>query len=358
MIRAASTAWPQLLTPAPGCLPLAAAPRRDERVLHVALYPECDVLQSLPRAFNRIATAYAQIDHVRTPSYALPDAIIAEAARINATIVFMQIQGIGLSELTPDHMARLHANAHPACVVVQWDGDMHFPPRSGYREWFVRLGSLIDASLTAETRYQDEYASLGVVRPGFLEAGADDRIFAPRAPEPGSPSVVFLASNWPVAPPGYVVRRAMVEALTARYGAEFGVYGRGWEGPCAHENIPLLYEATVYSSARAALSISICNDITRYTSDRLLRMLCSGALCLVERFPDCAGLGLVDGENCLLWSTWAELQAHIDAIIERPTNPRWAQLRAAALALGQLHTWDARMLELLAIVDAVRAARG
>jgi hypothetical protein len=86
--------------------------------------------------------------------------------------------------------------------------------------------------------------------------------------------------------------------MTARYGARFGVFGMNWQlNGSGHGAVQLAAEATVYSSARAALSISIDNNIARYTSDRLIRMLCSGSLCLVERFPDCEGLGLVDGAD-------------------------------------------------------------
>jgi hypothetical protein len=356
--RRASASWPWLLTPAPGCLPLAATPRRTERVLHVALYPRADITNSLPRAFGTIATAYTQIDHVACLPFpgALTDQIVCEGGRINATLVFMQVQGA--CELTADYVARIRPVLAPNAVIVQWDGDMHWPPRSAHRDWFKQLGAVIDASLTAETQHQAEYAQLGVVRPGFLEAGADDHLFHPLPPTPGGPDVVFLANNWEV-PGRYVMRKAIAAAMAAKYGDRFGVFGQNWGlNGSGHGNVHLTAEAAVYSSARAALSISIDNNIARYTSDRLIRMLCSGSLCLVERFPDCEGLGLVDGVNCLLWTTWAELQAHVDAILATPDSPRWPALRHAAAELGKLHTWDARMLELLAIVDAVRRAKG
>lgn len=356
--RRASADWPRLLTPAYGCLPPAAAPRQTERVLHVALYPGADIFNSLPRAFSTIATAYAQIDHVACLPFpgSLTDQMVSECYRLRPTLIWMQVQGA--CELTAESVARIRAAADPYCVIMQWDGDMHWQPASAHRDWFKQLGAIIDASLTAETQFQDQYAKLGVVRPGFLEAGADDRLFHPCPPQPGGPGVVFLANNNNAIPGGYAVRQAIVPAMTARYGAHFGVYGHGWENcACGHGLVPITQEAVVYSSAHAALSISINNNIARYTSDRLIRMLCSGALCLVERFPDCEGLGLVDGENCLLWSSWGELMAHADAVLTTPTAPRWAEMRAAAAALGKLHTWDARMLEVLAITDAIRRSR-
>ncbi len=360
--RAPSSVWPKLLTPAPGCLPPIAELRRTERVLHVALYPSYDILNSLPRAFNRIATAYVQVDHMPLAGSpgALYEQMLLEADRIKPTIIFMHMQYA--ADLDAERMLEVRRKCNPGCVTVQWDGDMHWPPKSVHRQWFVDLGKIIDASLTAETHYQEEYAALGVKRPGFLAAGCDHEIWQARVPTPGTPPIVFLASYWPVAKgplgDGYQTRVAVATALQQQYPGQFGLYGAGWQGwECHRAPLALMAEAGTYSAADAAISISITNGITRYTSDRLMRMLCSGAVCLVERFPDCEGLGLEHGVNCLLWSTWEELKAQVDSILASRGAPRWTAMRTAAAELGKLHTWDARILELLAIVDAVRSSR-
>jgi hypothetical protein len=329
-------------------------------VLHVALMPSADVLKVLPAAFGKISTHYEQIDWIacaRTPGM-LTRRLLEESKRLQPTLVWMQMQN--RSELTGDVIAQIRRLCQPGVVICQWDGDLHWEPRSPNRQWFVDLGKHLDASLTAETKYQKEYADLGVVRPGFLTAGADLRQFGPReVTGDGYAGIVFLASRHP-SMQGYVTRYKIVDAMERTFPSSFVVHGHGWGSrPCARPLVALGLEAQVYSNARAAISISIRNDVDRYTSDRLFRMLCSGALCLVERFPDCEGLGLDDGVNCLLWSTWEELQCLVTDILATPKSPRWELLRRGAAELGrECHTWDTRMLELLAIVDAIRGARG
>src|SRR4029077_10849063 len=107
----------------------------------------------------------------------------------------------------------------------------------------------------------------------------------------------------------YAPRRDLVARLGRRFEDEFAVYGSGW--PIAPHVRPFLRqaeEAVVYHAARAAISMSIRNDLARYTSDRLFRALAAGAYVLVERFPDAAGLGLFDGVNCRFWSDEPELR--------------------------------------------------
>jgi hypothetical protein len=358
--RAVCAEWPRILNPAPGCFPPVSPLRQTERVLHVALRPEADSTRVLPRAFSRIASAYAAVDWQRLDG--TPDGLIraleAEACRIRPTLVWMQMQAA--SSLDREAIALLRRECDPSCVIMQWDGDLHFFPGHPQRRWFSDLGQLLDASLTCETHYQELYATeLGVKHPGFLEVGVDEKVYKPYPDVAASPHVVFLGSFYPQFADGYAVRGAVVEMLAQKYGPQrFAVRGTGWGlNGCAHVPASPLEESFVYASVAAALSISIYNYVTRYTSDRLFRMLASGAVSLVERFPDCEGLGLVDGENCFLWSTWAELSARIDELLIDPNAPRWREMRTAAVELSKYHTWDARMEELLALVDAIRSDR-
>ena len=359
MRRAACAEWPRILNPAPGCFPPAAPLRQDERVLHVALHPDADLTQVLPRAFAKIASAYGRVDWQRadTSPGGLAQALESEARRIRPTLVWMQMQGP--SSLDEDTIKIMRRESAPLCVMMQWDGDLYYQPANSERSWFIDLGRLLDASLTSETHFQEEYARRGVKRPGFLEIGMDGKVFLPHPEIEASARVVFLGSYYRRFAHGYVMRSAVVGSMSQTYGPErFSVHGTGWgENCCVHAPIQPYYEPAVYANAAAAISTSIYSHITRYTSDRLFRMLCAGALSLVERFPDFEGLGLVDGENCLMWSTLEELHTHVDAVLANPNAPRWREMRTAAGELGKFHTWDARMPELLAIVDAIRSDR-
>jgi hypothetical protein len=415
--RAASSDWPRLLTPAPGCLPPAAPWRREARVLHIALRTPYEKNPGMERDLRGIAQSYAEVDWAGCRAPDRVATILAATAALRPTLIFMQLQCGGV--LDASTVSRMRALADPTCVIVNWDGDQHHHPGSPQREWFAQLGRACDASLIPNTRHPEEYARLGAQHPGYLQVGYDPAIYRPVTPAPPPapvpveprlqelPSIALeparyaagpmltMAQTPPVGPaptrrggpaaaalaaPGPIVllanhyghsagplslcharRSALVAQLKAELGEQLGLYGASWPelgiAPCSRGLLPA-EEAPVYGAAAAALAISIVNNLPRYTSDRLLRMLGSGALCLVEEFPDYAGLGLEDGVNCLLWRDLDSLRPLLQACLKPDGYPAATAIRVAAVELAQqAHTWAARFLELLAIVDAVRASR-
>jgi hypothetical protein len=368
MRRAASTDWPTLLTPAVGCYPLAVKQRDDERVLHIALRDDFEPQPALERALRSIASEYVQVDWQaleRKPG-GLAAPLLEAAAALKPTLVFAQIQRA--NALSGQLMARVRDLCAPSVVVTSWDGDMHNEPEDKGRQWFVELGRECDCNLTVETGYQARYAALGVRHPGYLQIGIEEQWYKPSPPTPGVPPIVLLAGNYPslaTNPGGYASRLDIAKRCQDVYGPEgFAIYGSGWQDwPCARPFVRQPEEAGVYAAAVAALSISIRHDLPRYTSDRLFRMLASGAVCLVERFPDCEGLGLDNWDNCVLWDGWDDLRSVLYALFHgghefgRYDGNREAYMRQQSARLGLEHTWQARMPELLACVYAVRDSR-
>ena len=349
--RRVSNDWPRLFTPAVGCLPPRAEHRADERLLHVALRTPNEKNPGLERDLRGISSEYAEVDWCNVSDSST--AIVEAATALRPTLVFIQAQGKGC--LNPEAVPALRAACAPNAVLVQWDGDQHHKPDAPEREWFVRLGAQLDASLICNTEYPTRYAELGVKRPGYLQAGFDDAIYRLSPPTEGTERVVLLAAHYPL----HRRRSRMIKQVRELLLPNLGVYGNGWDwlpSPKAHPLLRQSEESGVYAAAHAALSISIVNNLPRYTSDRLLRMLGSGAVVVAERFPDCEGLGLVDGVNCLLWRGWEELQRAVAMALGMSDEAR-AEMRRAAVEVARLHTWAVRAAELCAVVDAVREDR-
>ena len=353
--RRACDDWPRVLVPSPGCLSPLTDIRHDERVLMVVLQSTYD--GGTPRQFLRALTSNpGDYREVSMTMDTYPDAELLEAAaEIRPTIVFLAL--FRDSIITPEVISELRPLCDPTCVIVNYDGDQHFEPGHIGRRWFVDLGRVCDASLVVNTKHPVEYAAMGVHHPGYLAPLIDETIWRPTEPTPGTLPIVCLANNWPRL--DYTGRNAVFAAIAATFPDQFAVYGQGWNGMEPFPVRPFLHnedEAGVYSAARAALSISIRSDLPRYTSNRLFYALCSGAVVLAESFPDCDGLGLEDGHNCLLWHGWDELRAHLKRILcTRPED--WLAMRAAARGVGLLHALPAFLGALAAIVDAVRGAR-
>jgi len=304
-------------------------------------------------SLDTIASDYRMVYWPGRPRETVIAEILQEARDIRPSLVFIQVQGPGVLE--PHDIERLRPLCDPSCVICNWDGDQHYEPRDPQRRWFVDLGRVCDAGLVVNTEHPAVYADLGVQHPGFFEIAVDPPVFHPTAPAINVPPVVLLANATHQV---HATRRGYVGSLDARLGPErFGVYGSGWEGlATGHNPLALTQESAVYSAARAALSISARNDLPRYTSDRLFRLLASGGVPVVERFPDCEGLGLIDGRNCILWSGEAGLHAALEGALAMQPGETQA-MRDAASDLGHDHLWTQRVLELLALVDAVREAR-
>lgn len=357
--RRAGADWPRLLVPAPGYLSPTAPLRSDERVLHIALRNATDKQEGLDRALRSIASEYRDVSWTAYSPEVRGYAILDAAREIKPTLVFMQLH---CPVLDAGGIRMLRDLCDPNVVIVNWDGDQHYQPHDIERQWFVEIGREERvASLVVNTRHPAEYAAMGVRHPGFLGVGIDQRVWCPVTPTPGTPEVVFLANFYQSWGSKYKQRLKIVTNMIRTWPNSFALYGVGWEsvmhGQCTRPFLSNHEEAGVYSGARAALSISICNDLERYTSNRLFYGLASGAIMLVEAFPDVEGLGVEDGRNAFLWRTWDDLAG----LVQHTIGPWCAseeqrQMRRAARELGLLHSWDAHMPELLAIVDAVRAS--
>jgi hypothetical protein len=355
MTRAVAPCWPKTFLPAPGCRPLAIEPRRDERVLHVCLRVPNDSQTALAAALRSISSDYIELDWMQTKQAgkSVGDVLCTLARLQRPTLVFIQVQTANI--LDAGDIARLRPLCAPNCVIMQWDGDQHHPPEAPQRDWFRNLGSGCDVSLICNTQYPLVYDRMGV-RCGYLQIGVDADLWKPTTPDPKGPSIVLLASNYAHLK-GYTRRIAAARMLTARFPTAFAAYGYGWEMDQRVNGRPFVLherEAPIYSKALAAVSISIRNDLPRYTSDRLFRCLASGALTLVEAFPDSEGIGLRHGHNCLVWSELRDLEAIVEDVLAHPTEATWSLIRQEARQLAMTHSWDARMHELSAIVEAIR----
>lgn len=360
--RRASSSWPSVLTPEEGFFPPSVEPRRTERVLHVALRTPQETQPSLhaalaslcdPSVVNRGGVIDWQVAEKRG---SLVGDLMTAAHELRPTLIFMQLQRA--TPITREVVQKVRAFCPPECVIVNWDGDQHYHPGDVQRQWFVDLGQACDASLVVNTRHPDAYATLKVKHPGYLQIGVDDR-YTPAPPAPGTPDVVLLAGCYPHIP-AYERRREVVRQMQELLGDRFGVYGGGWTRsgwPSGRPALKQEQEPPVYAGAKAAISMSICNDLPRYTSDRLFRALASGAVTLVERFPDMEGLGLEHGRNCFTWETPDELKKLVGLVVNEMCIVTLADVGANAVSLAAHHTWHARMGELMAIVEAVRACR-
>ena len=360
MNRACAPGWGrEHFLPAPGCFPPATEPRRDERVLACYILVPGDPQAALGHALAGLTRDGGQFEMIDwyADRAAAPMRLLDAAQRITPTLVFLQIQGPGV--LTSTHLAELRTLCHHSAVIVQWDGDHRHDHTDGPdRDWFRELARGCDINAVTCTRDVLEYAEQGVRGASYLQIGCDTDLWRPTDPAPEVPEIVMLANYYPS------MHRERIETckrLTDEFPGKFSVYGRGWHHRpdiASGRFLEQHEEAAVYSAASAAVSMSIRNDLPRYTSDRLFRCLASGALTLVEEFPDMEGLGLEDSVNCRVFEDWYDLERIVSIWLSRAASCWWStDIRAGARELALSHSWTARMRELSAMVETIRSQR-
>jgi glycosyltransferase involved in cell wall biosynthesis len=359
-----SDRWDRIaaLDPAPGKLPVRVG-IRPERVLHVHLWTEEDPQNSLAKAFEKLGSAgHARVDWTKYEGQEREHMILDAARRINPTVVFMQLQGPNIS---PNVLKQIRTELHdPSLVLVLWSGDVGQVngPWAGFQDaWSYEMSQYADLMCFTGTGQVQMHRARGMRNAAYLQIGYDvDRYFPGDDKNYGaSHDVCFLAQNYgthfDAIPDNDARIRQWAGEIFSHSGLRFGLYGSGWSSVAA-EPVHQTQARDVYHRSHMALSISLTSKLARYSSDRLIRSMASGCPTLVKRFEDMEGWGLRSGENCLAWDEIHEAVETAKVWLNKPEELREIGKAGAELAANNW-TWDVRVQELYALINAVRGFR-
>ncbi len=203
------------------------------------------------------------------------EGIVEAVKKHDPEIVFMQIQREGI--VTPEMVREMKANG---AKVFNWTGDVRKP----LPNWFKEVGR---ECLTLFTNMEDidEMRREGL-EADYLQIGYDETVYHPLGEKIACPDIVFMGNNYGAMFPLSQDRQKMVNILKKRYGRRFGLYGNGWRGlEDGTFNNDEQMEAKILRSCKIAINFShFC--YRRYSSDRLFRILGSGAFCLSHYYPE------------------------------------------------------------------------
>lgn len=348
--------------------------------------------------------------------------IALAASVLRPTLVFMQLQTANAVDV--ETVRRIRELADPSCVIATWCGDIASENSPWNVNWQAALGRVVDLTLHSSMSHVRALRAAGVHNAGYLQIGYDEEQYRPyhdnmvvdpdsadrgRVLMPFDHDVAFLGSRYGSDVFSQSMRRhdaelrdEVVAKMREAFGDRFGLFGNGWNatrnatcrrcgkperefGLTSNEcqdavgtwgvhdvgslpvcSWPLARSHEVYWRSRIGLNISLANTLDCYTSDRLFRIMGCGSLLLTKRFPGMSVLGLVDGENCLVFENAAMAAPLAQAALGLAgMDSKWGigpedatRIAAAGAALArERHTWNARMLELQCYVDAVRGAR-
>ena len=190
-------------------------------------------------------------------------------------IVFIQTQ--------KDRVVSLDSIKHmrKTAKIINWTGDVRYP----IPEFYKRIGKEIDITLFTNMEDVEEMRRL-LYKADFLQVGFDSVNFSPDGDiinAPVAKQIVYMGNNYGKMFPLSEIRETMVKTLKEVFGNKVGIFGTGWGelGDGSIDNYEM--EGKVYRSCDIAISLSHF-DRTKYASDRLFRIMGSGAFCISHEY--------------------------------------------------------------------------
>ena len=267
--------------------------------------------------------------------YELRKQIIAASVNMNTDLVFFQIQSHDIIDINTVKQLK--------GFVINWTGDV----RSPIPKWYFDIGRHIN--LTAYSNETDVKITTNAGIPAaYLQTGFDDVIFNPEGAKNEAHEIVFLGNNYTGTFPLSNLRAKMVQFLVNNFGERFKMFGGNWNYPNAGNLMGNEQgEAAVYRGCKIAINVSHF-DYERYSSDRIFRIMGSGAFCLTKWYPGIE-IDFKDGVHLKVWKDFEELKKLINYYLIHEEERK--QIAAAGCQYVRTYcTWDQRMLELKQLI--------
>lgn len=244
----------------------------------------------------------------------------------NPDVVFVHTQSEAIS------IDILKAMSEKA-LVFNWTGDVRFP----LQPFYVEHGRYITSTLFTNMNDVDFCRSNGI-NSDFLQVGFDSTQFNPSGEKSAIyPEILFMGSNYPANTfPLSSYRFDMVYKLKSEFGNRFGVYGGGWNGLESGNITSYAEEGKAYRSCKIAINLSHF-AYRRYSSDRLFRILGSGAFCLTHNFPEIEKDFNVD-KDLVVWNDLNDLSNKVRYYLDNESERKLVAIHGCLNARSNF-TW-------------------
>lgn len=306
-----------------------------KKLLHISLgQHNTEMWRSFDRHFN---TTHYDWTLKQEHYHSLNADIIQLFNSLKPDVVFMQIQAPNVIDVeTAKQMSK-------TSIVVNWTGDVRHP----IPNWYATIGKHIDATLFSNMYDVEVFNKLGI-NANFLQVGCDENNFTSEGSKGNYPEIIFLGTNYTNLFPLSQFRKDMVQTLKHKYGNKFEVYGNGWKTITGSEYfLNSKQEAEAYRSCKIAINLSHF-DYSRYSSDRMMRIMCSGAFCLSHHFKAIEHDYKL-GKHLDSWKTIPELCNKIDIYLADNKN-RTKIAADGCQYMRNKYTWNHFNIELKKII--------
>jgi len=190
-------------------------------------------------------------------------------------------------------------------IVVNWTGDVRYPIPQHY----IDVGKLI--TLTLFTNYNDVLtARQRGIKSDFLQVGYDDNSFVASENNIYDRDAVFIGSNYDNVFPLSNERYQMGLSVKNWLGDRFEIFGSGWRDLSSGYVNNYAKECEIYQKSKIGINLSHF-DYSRYSSDRMFRLMGSGTFCLTHNYKDIEK-DFVIGKDLVVWNDLSDLKDKLD----------------------------------------------
>lgn len=293
-------------------------------------------LNGLQKSFIKYASVYRELN-CGMPD--LNERMMAIIDSFGPDILFIQVQAQNV--IMFDVICQIKAR-YPQIRIYNFTGDVRHPIPSWYKELAPLMTSTLFTNMTdVETMMSESFSS------NFLELGFDPEIYHPSGVVNRVSDIIFMGNNYGANYfPLSIERIRTMDVMTNHFGDKFGYYGSGWPFSYGSLNHSQPEEAAVYRGAKIAINLSHF-ECKQYSSDRLLRILGSGVMCMCRWFPEIEKR-FTHRENLVVYRDVSELVYLCEYYLEHE-NERAAIAEAGCKLAHSTYTFDNMIQNLIKI---------
>lgn len=258
--------------------------------------------------------------------------LIQEADKIKPDLIFMQIQGSDILDVPTFQML-----SHIA-FTVNYTFDIRSIDQS---KWLYHLTKFVGLVCFSNQRDVDECIREGHHNVMCLQSSVDMDVYKPGDEERAG--IVFIGNNFENTShefPLSTERRQMVNILQDKFTDQFKVYGNNWGGS---KITTQKEEVEIYQSALIAINHNNFDE-ELYTSDRLWRVMATGAFCLTKHFDGIEKI-FTRGAHLDWWMNFEDLEKKIIHYLHSSTTKHIAS-NGMQFVRGN-HNWECRIAEMM-----------
>lgn len=217
-------------------------------------------------------------------------------------------------------------------------------------KWMDDMAPHIGLTLFASQEDVDRCYEKGVKNTSVIQSSCDMEVYRPIQSIKSGPDILFVGGkyiNTNLSFPLAQERQDMIDFLKMRFGDNFKSFGIGQENSRyvhPHEEVHL------YNQCKIAINHNNF-DRTLYSSDRIWRIIASGAFCLTKYFK---GIEMLFPDHRKLGDTWAsfdELYYKIHFYMSDGAEERVRLSQSACDYVRTHHTWRSRVEEMKALIQ-------